>query len=93
MMRAWTAGSQPAYVASMNLHRRHLDPGQRGLIAAEIRARAASGNFTLSQDIDESGEKSGMSFSEAAAAVQVGERTARDVKLVLGKGTDRKSRR
>jgi hypothetical protein len=61
------------------------------MVAAEI--RAASGNFALRQDIDESGEKSGIIFSEAAAAMQVGERTARDAKLVLEKEPIAKSRR
>ncbi|SRR5260221_7114865 len=64
-------GSELTFIASMNLHRRHLEPGQRGLIAAEI--RKAKENIFPSEAIDRSGQKSGMTFAEAAAVMQVSE--------------------
>jgi hypothetical protein len=80
-------GSPFAFIASMNLHRRHLSESQRGLIAAQMKSRRVT--FAGGQTIDESGEKSELTFTEAAAVMQVGERTVRDAKLVLEKGTER----
>jgi hypothetical protein len=86
LIKEWEGSGSPlAFIVSMNLHRRHLDPGQRGLIAAEI--RAASPNFRLSQDVDGSGQKSGITFPEAAELMQVSKATVEDAAVVLEKGT------
>lgn len=79
-------GSKVAFIASMNLHRRHMTESQRGLIGALMRK---SGNVSQHQDTDELGEKSEMSFAAAGAVMQVSDRTVKDAHLVLEKGTER----
>jgi ParB-like nuclease family protein len=89
-MRQWEpkdCGSPVAYVASMNLHRRHLTASQRGYIAAELTERK-TGNFSGTEATEKQRELPGMSLQGAAAVMQVTERTAQDARTVLRQGTE-----
>ena len=79
------SGSPEAFIASMNLHRRHLTESQRGLIAAEMNARRAV--VAGGQTIGESEQTPGPTLAEAAAVMKVSERTVQDAKVVLERGT------
>ena len=88
------AGSPMAWLVSMNLHRRHLDTSQRGMIAAralavfEAEARTRQGRRTdLGAELRE-GER-GKASERAAALVSVGPRTVEHAKVVLRCGDAR----
>lgn len=75
-------GTPEAFVISMNLHRRHLNEGQRAMIAARL-ASAKSGERT---DLRQIGSRS-LTVSEAADLLNVGQRTVGAARTVLNEGT------
>jgi|GEM_PF-2064685 len=76
-----------AYIASRNLHRRHLKPSQRALVAAKLVSTAHGGDRKSDQaaslPLDGATRKNGISHAQAAKALGVSERTVRDAKLVV----------
>lgn len=74
-------GDDPiGFVVSMNIHRRHLDESQRGMIAARL--------ATLPKGVrsDSSIGLSGKTQSEAAALLNVGDATVKRGRAVLERG-------
>lgn len=77
-------GTPQAFVVSKNLHRRHLNESQRGLIASKLANLRDGQNrqFLLGeskQDI--------LSQSEAAELLNVGRKTVQDARIVIERGT------
>lgn len=78
--RTWDGnGSLLAFVISLNLHRRHLNASQRGMIAAEI-AKLPAGHPT-------NNPKELLTQPDAAAPLNVGLPTLKRARLVLEDGT------
>lgn len=77
------SGDDPVgFVVSLNLHRRHLNESQRAMVAAKIASLPQGANrHTLERQICRSTQ------GEAAAQLKVGERTVRDARAVLERGT------
>ncbi len=69
-------------VVSRNLHRRHLDPSQRALIAARLATTTHGGNRRGDQDATGQVDR-----RTAAAALNVSERSVARAALVLNEGT------
>ena len=82
-------GSDPvAFVVSTNLHRRHLNESQRGLIAARLAAYVDGSNQFVTKTENEGtpiGEPS--SREVAAKALNVGTSTVDRAKVILREGT------
>ena len=79
---AYTGKDPLGYVVSKNLHRRHLNESQRGMVAARM-ATMEHGEIGGGHD-RQSGKSAGLvSQSEAAKLLNVGERTVRDAKAIL----------
>lgn len=82
--RTWDGdGALVAFVVSLNLHRRHLDEGQRALVAGRI-ANMRQGQRT---DLELSANLPKVSLSDAAELLNVGERSVRHARQVLDEGT------
>jgi len=81
-----TAEELTAYVISKNLHRRHLNETQRGVIAAKMANMERGGDRPSQKDSNfESANlpnRNGMSQSDAADMMNVSDRTLRTVKQV-----------
>ena len=76
------AGDDPVgFVVSLNLHRRHLDTSQKAMVAAKL------ANLPHGVRADQSGHMAGVTQSEAAELLNVGERTVRRARAVLDEGT------
>ena len=73
-------GDPAAYVVSKNLHRRHLDASQRGLVAAKL-ANMKEGRPAKTGSIDP------VSTEQAADLLNVSTPTVKRGKTVLAKGT------
>ncbi|MDQ5907481.1 MAG: hypothetical protein QG590_1966 [Pseudomonadota bacterium] len=76
-------GDDPlAWVISLNLHRRHLDESQRGIVAAKI------ANLSDGQRADRSANlpTSPVTQADAAALLNVSERTVRSARRVVESG-------
>jgi hypothetical protein len=86
------SGSPVAWLVSVNLHRRHLSPSQRAMIAAraltvlEAEARARQGRRTDLGAILRESER-GRASEKAAALVGVAPRTVDHAKVVLRQGS------
>ena len=92
LVKEWDGnGSLPAFVASLNLHRRHLDETQRALVAARLqplfeaeakermlKGKAADPTANLSK---------GPARDQAAAVMNVSPRSVQSAKKVLEAGT------
>lgn len=90
--RKWTGecGTPAAFVASMNLHRRHLTASQRASIAVSLASPDGFDRKIADRQLtDRQGEKPGLSLEDAAAMMQVGKRTVEDAKVVMERGTER----
>ena len=91
--KSWDGIGEPAaYVASTNIHRRHLDVGQRAIIAAALatmkRGHADSQRIDATQQSDDrSFARSVLSTKNAAAIMKVSEKSVRRAKTVLRDGT------
>lgn len=87
IIKEWNGecGTPDKFVASTNLHRRHLKTEDRARIAAKL---VVGGNVATSQAVGESGEKPRMTLGEAAAVMQVSKRTVQDAVTVEKKATD-----
>lgn len=72
-------GTPEAFVVSMNLHRRHLNESQRGLIAARLANQRPPGRNPANSQ--------GLSNARAAEILNVGERTVYEAKKVIRNGT------
>lgn len=73
-------GDDPiGYVVSVNLARRHMNESQRSIVAAKL--------ATLPQGVKQTGKSAALTQSDAAQRLNVGERTVRDAKSVLDRGT------
>jgi hypothetical protein len=81
-------GTPERFVASMNLHRRHLNEGQRAMIAARI-ATNKPGDNTRKQDAEIKADllRSPPTQPEAAALLKVGRTSIIQAKKVLAEGT------
>ncbi len=78
------AGSLASFVVSLNLHRRHLDESQRGMVAAKLSTRARGGdrksnNFKVSIET--------LKQSEAAELLNVSVGTVKRAAKVRNEGT------
>jgi len=83
-LRTWDgAGSLVAFVVSLNLHRRHLDEGQRGMVAAKIATLERGANQFTREDA----QTCAPSQSEAADLLNVSRRTVQTATRVLDDGT------
>lgn len=77
-----------AYVLSLNLHRRHLNESQRGMIAARA-ANLSQGGDRRSEDFKvPTGTLKNTTAAEAADRLDVGERTVKRARKVIAKGTE-----
>jgi ParB-like chromosome segregation protein Spo0J len=78
-------GDDPiAFVASMNLHRRHLDPTQRSLVAAKMaNLKSGDNQYTEVRSIDRT---SPISMADAAKLMDVSEPSVKRAKQVLASG-------
>ncbi len=78
-------GDDPiAFVASMNLHRRHLDPAQRSMVAAKMaNLRLGDNRYSLGRSID---RPKPMSEDAAAKIMNVSTPSVRRAKQVLASG-------
>lgn len=74
----WAERALVDFVVSSNLHRRHLDESQRALVAARLASLAPGGR---------PGQSAGLSQGEAAAALNVGERSVRRARTVVDSGS------
>jgi hypothetical protein len=73
------AGADPfAYVVSANLHRRHLDESQRGIVAAKLATRRRGENQHTAGE--------GLSIERASGMLNVSEATANRCRKVLTDG-------
>src|SRR5262245_12048482 len=72
------------FIASLNLHRRHLNESQRAIIAAKL---ATMKNGDNQHTKGSSGEPPSVSTARAAATMKVGPATVKRAKLVLVHGT------
>lgn len=70
-----------AYVISLNLHRRHLNESQRGMVAAKLANISHGGDRRSDQAANLPVDK--VSQPEAARMLNIGERTLRDAKAIL----------
>jgi N6-adenosine-specific RNA methylase IME4 len=78
------AGADPVgFVVSLNLHRRHLDEGQRSVVARRI-ANMRQGERT---DIEHSANLQKVSVAQAAELLNVSERSVHSAGKVLDHGT------
>jgi len=75
-------GSLISYIVSLNLHRRHLNESQRGMVAAQI-ANLKDGQNKMATPIGV-----GVSSKDAAGMLNVGERTVTRAKTVLNNGVE-----
>lgn len=76
-------GDDPvSFVVSLNLHRRHLDEGQRGVVAARIESWKHGGDRRLEQDAN----LHLVSRARAAEMLNVSERTVATASKVLDHG-------
>lgn len=83
--KTWNGkGSLVAFVVSMNLHRRHLNETQRGLVAARL-ANMKQGERT---DVEPCANLRKVSQAEAAEMLNVSRRTVQAVKAVERKAPD-----
>ena len=92
LMTEWAGecGTPAAFVASKNLHRRHLTASQRASIAVSLASSNGSDRKIADhQATDGPGEKPGLSLEDTAAVMQVGKRTVEDAKVVMERGTER----
>lgn len=78
-------GTPYAYVASVNLHRRHLNEVQRGMIATRMADLSKEAN--LRRGPDAGTPASGISQTEAAKLLNVGRSTVQSARVVLERGT------
>jgi hypothetical protein len=69
-----------AFVTSANLHRRHLDPGQRAMIAAKLATLKQGARTDLAPAV-------AMSDADPATAMKVSERSVERAKTVRRGGT------
>lgn len=76
------------HVLSLNLHRRHLDESQRGLIAGEIAKLRQGGDRDGSKLQICNFENGSTTLDNAAKALNVSKRTASSGRKVATKGTD-----
>jgi len=84
-------GDDPAkYVISLNLHRRHLDESQRGIVAAKIANLTKSDAATRSHDA--TANLQSHTRAEAADMLNVSERTVNTAKKVLNEGAPEPTR-
>lgn len=72
-----------AYVLSMNLHRRHLSPGQRATVAARIEQLRHGGNRKADQDANLRLDR-----SHVGTMLSISPRSVCDAQKVLKKGHD-----
>lgn len=89
-------GDPLAWVISANLHRRHLDDGQRTMVAAKLAdmghggkrvAKAKPEEQAADRPVDPaSAEPAGMTQAQAAQALNVSERNVRRAKAVIERG-------
>ncbi len=87
----WDGGGSPmAFVASMNLHRRHLNEAQRAMIAAKIANLKSGQRADLKRKGDQGAVKTAPAVSQkdAAALLNVGRTTVQEAKTVLDRGTE-----
>jgi hypothetical protein len=84
-------GSPIAFVASMNLHRRHLNESQRALIAAKLATLKYGQRADLAMKKTEALHKCSssppLSAGAAAKLLNIGEQTVFAAKTVLARGT------
>lgn len=79
------AGDDPeGFVAAANIHRRHLDPSQEAMAAAEL-SRLRRGGDRRSQDFK--GGKSPLKIADVAKAHSVDATTIKAARVVLEKGS------
>lgn len=78
-----TADDAQAMVLDLNLHRRHLSTSQRAIIAAGLAQRQLGDNQHANGESAKSPTQ-----AEAAALLNIGERTLRDAKKVLAEADD-----
>ncbi len=75
-------GDDPVgFVVSLNLHRRHLNESQRAMVAAKV------SNLSPGRPSEEKGQIRPVSIASAAKQLTVGERTVKDARAVLDRGT------
>ena len=77
-------GTPEEFVASMNLHRRHLSGSQRAMIAARLTTLSV-GKHPQSDDLRN--RRTDVTVESAARALQVGKTTVNDARRVLHSGT------
>ena len=80
-LREYTGDDPAGFAVSLNLHRRHLDTSQRAMVAAKL------ANLPHGVRADQSGHMAGVTQSESAELLNVGERTVRRARAVLDEGT------
>lgn len=80
-MREYIGEDPVSFVVSLNLHRRHLDESQRGIVAAKI------ADLPHGVRADQSGKFAGVTQSAAAEMLNVSERTVRTARRVVDEGT------
>lgn len=84
--RKYDGGDPLAFVLSANLHRRHLDTGQRAMIAAQI-ATMRQGERTDREPSLISGKVPPVSVADAAKMMDVGKSSVEHARIVLNQGT------
>lgn len=82
-LEAYQGNDPLAFVVSENLHRRHLDESQRGMVAGRL---ATLKNGQRPSPIGEAQPLSQESRADAAKALNVGERTLDRARVVQSKG-------
>jgi hypothetical protein len=78
-------GTPYAYVVSVNLHRRHLNEVQRGMIATRMANLSREANLKRGPDAGK--PASGISQTEAAKLLNVGRATVQNARVLLERGT------